>query len=116
VDGRRPAGSDMLRRGAGEASWVDTARRPASFDTMRGCYVSEEGIRDMLSWFSEPTGETFKGDEGAPVWWKSPRLSLQAGSMGDVVSVAWGLNGRRRTQAYLVLAHAMLKAALMQQA
>jgi hypothetical protein len=64
-----PAGRDMLRRGAGEASRVDTAPRPASFNTMRGCYVSAEGIRDMLSWFSEPTGETFKGGEGAPVWW-----------------------------------------------
>jgi hypothetical protein len=35
---------------------VDTVRgvgHSASFDTMRGCYVSEEGRPEMSSWFSE---------------------------------------------------------------
>jgi hypothetical protein len=58
-----PRGRDMLRRGAGEVPCVDTARRPASFDTVRGSCVSEGGMAGILSsGFSEPTGEMFKGE------------------------------------------------------
>ena len=32
-----PSGRDMVRRGAGELPCVDTARRPASLETERGC-------------------------------------------------------------------------------
>jgi hypothetical protein len=99
VSGRSSqAGRNMLRRGEVKFLCVDTVRR-------RGCYLGSLNQQATHS----------RGDEGA-LWWKSPRLSLQARSISPwamfVVSMGWIPNRRRRTQAYLALAHAVPEAGL----
>jgi hypothetical protein len=38
---------DMLCRGAGEAPWVDTARRPASFSTVSGIRSGDRQVSSI---------------------------------------------------------------------